>query len=228
MAAHYCRSGSRSIWPRGHHSPFMRLFCFFPRPHVRLVWEPLRILWGPIATAEELTQSSKGAHHHARVGRRSDRKPGNPRFPCGVHLVRELLSAMADPPNYPGASGSTAYSFRKCRNYLQRTAREIPRHTPPSHRNRVWLHSEKCARKRVVTSSRAASDDAVHAALVLRREAAGCWCTYANGRGRHSIDDEATSAALRRHFDVGWSGTARDLRQITGLTGFVGTGNDYA
>lgn len=132
--------------------------------------------------------------------------------------------------SHPGPTGSTSYSVGKAA-LAARSARAGPRHTPssfPSHRRGSKLCSEKAAGAASSLAARAASDDAVHAALVLRREAAGCWCTHANGRGRNSVDDEATSAAWWRRSGVSWSVTARDLRQVTGLTGFVGTGNDYA
>jgi hypothetical protein len=153
------RSDKRFESAPGHHSRSCGCFASFPAPHARM---------GPVAcplgahNGQQLTQCCRSARR-ARIGRRSGRNQVTRGSTCGVHLVHELLSAMADSPNYPGASGSTAYSFRKCRDYLQRTAREAPRHTPPSRRSRVRLHSEKCSRSRVVTSSAAASDDAVHA-----------------------------------------------------------------
>lgn len=165
LAVHYRRSGSRSIWPRGHHSPFMRLSCFFPRPHVRLVWEPLRILWGPIATAEELTQSSKG-----RITMRASAAvaTGN-QVTRGFHAECTSCTSCCPPwrtqASHPEPTGSTSYSVGKAA-LAARSARADPRHTAPSlpsHRSRVRLHSEESGRSRVVTSSAAASDDAVHA-----------------------------------------------------------------
>jgi hypothetical protein len=189
-------------------------------------WEPLRAL------REHSQRSAVDPVPKERAsracGRRSGRNQVTRGSTCGVHLVHELLSAVADPPNYPGTAGSTAYSFRKgrftCKGQRGKSLVTHPRHTDIACDCTV----KNAAGTASSLAARAASDDAVHAALVLRREAAGCWCTHANGRGRNSVDDEATGAAWWRRSGVSWSGNARDLRQVTGLTGFVGTGNGYA
>jgi hypothetical protein len=102
-------------------------------------------------------------------------------------------------PVTQGPWGALAYSCRPARRarkaaQLQGQRGKALATHPPSHRSRVRLHSEESDRSRVVTSSAAASDDAVHAVRVLRREVADCWRTHAYSHGRNSVTGEAQAA----------------------------------
>lgn len=166
LAAHYRRSGRRSIWPGDTTPPFMRLFCLFPRPHARLVWESLRVLWGLIAMTEELTQSSERGASPCACRPPKRQEPGNPRFHAECPSGTSCCPPWRTQASHPGPTGSTSYSSGKA-CIATRSARAGPRHTlpsPPSHRSRSELRSGKAASAASSLSATGAdSDDARHA-----------------------------------------------------------------
>ena len=149
-------------WPRDTTPVFAVAVLLSPR-RMR-VWEPSRALsehsqWSAVNPVPE-----ERALRAYRPPKR--REPGNPRFRAECTSCTSCCPLSGRRPVTQGPWGALAYSFWKVRS-----ARASPRHTPPSHRSCSELHSEKAAGAASSLAVGAASDDAVHAAQVLRREA---------------------------------------------------------
>ena len=182
----------------------MRLLCFFPRAACaygnRCVpsWEHSQ--WSAVGPVPE-ERASRACRPPKRLGPVT-------RGPSRCSSCTCWLSARRTQANNPGLTGSTLVlvlareASKEMQQWLQAQRGNVlvthVRHTGIACGCTVKYALENASS---LSAPYAVSDDARDGYAVRRSEAAGCWCTRANGRGRNSIrrsNGRSLAAALWR------------------------------